>query len=93
MKCSRCGREAKSLQYHHIIPVAIVKQMKYRFRHTVKNTIAVCEECHFRIHQVFEPDRYHWKQLCNKMLKMKDQHKIDRAIEETLELQYRKAYK
>ncbi len=89
--CEKCQKEKdrEELQKHHIIPKAILDGMKYKIKHRISNKMLVCEKCYQEIHRRFHPEKYYWKKLCDKTLKMKDSEKFDNLILEVKEFQLR----
>ncbi len=87
--CKRCGNSVlhENVQKHHIIPIGIIKKMKYPFKHRVSNTIFICKDCHEIIHHKFQPEKFWWKKLEDKTLKMKGPKKFDKLINEMKEMQ------
>jgi 5-methylcytosine-specific restriction endonuclease McrA len=87
--CERCGNPTlhENIESHHIIPVAIIKAMKYKFEHTISNKMILCYDCHEKIHFKFRPDKFWWKKLEDRTLKMRGSKKIDALILEIREMQ------
>jgi 5-methylcytosine-specific restriction endonuclease McrA len=87
--CEKCGNPVlhEDIESHHIIPIAIIKAMKYKFNHTISNKMNLCYECHETIHHRFKPGKFWWKKLVDRTLKMKGSEKIDALILEVRKMQ------
>ncbi|MCK9458731.1 MAG: HNH endonuclease [Proteobacteria bacterium] len=87
--CEKCKSSVlhDNIEKHHIIPIAIIKAMKYYFNPTVSNKMWVCSHCHEEIHRLFKPHKFWWKKLGDKTLKIKGSEKLNRLIEEIKQMQ------
>jgi len=59
--------------------------MKYEFIHTIPNEMFLCKLCHEKFHRRYCPEKFYWKKLADRTLKMRSLDKFNNLIKEMKE--------